>query len=146
MPGPPQRTHAFSSSYPASDVSIAQARREVTGWLRGQVEYDEVGEAVDELAVVVSELVTNAVRATEHPGATVEVLVRIDGGAVLLEVCNPSATWVDAESRWDLDDPLRLGGRGLLIVRSLVDDVTVEVDPQSVTTTVRCRRQLGQRG
>ena len=148
MPGPPQRTHAFSSSYPASDGSIAHARREVTEWLRGQIDGGQIhngGELIDELAVVVSELVTNAVRATQHPNATVEVAVHIDGSAVLLEVCNPSATWVDVDRRWDLDDPLRLGGRGLLIVRSLVDDVTVDVDPRSVTTTVRCRREMGQR-
>jgi anti-sigma regulatory factor (Ser/Thr protein kinase) len=141
MPGPPQRTHAFSSSYPASDRSIAHARQEVTDWLRSHVADD--GDVVDELAVVVSELVTNAIRATDGSRDTVTVAVRIEGGAILLEVCNPSATWVDVDRRWDLDDPLRLGGRGLLIVRSLVDDVTVEVDPDAVTTSVRCRRELG---
>lgn len=145
MPGSPQRTHAFSSSYPATDGSIAYARREVTQWLRSHTADDGDGEVVDEMAVVVSELVTNAVRATGGPDATVKVAARIHGGAILLEVCNPSAMWVDVDRRWDLDDPLRLGGRGLLIVRSLVDDVTVEVDPDAVTTTVRCRRELAQR-
>jgi len=64
----------------------------------------------------------------------------------VLEVCNPQATWVDADRRWDLDDPLRAGGRGLLIVRSLVDDLDIDVDPEAGSTTVRCRIPLAQRG
>lgn len=138
MPGPPQRIEGFSSSYPPHDISIGRARRGVVRWLEDDLCVEE--DVIDELAVVVSELVTNAVRATGDAGGDVVVAAGRVQGAVVIEVTNPSAAWVDAANRWDLDDPLRAGGRGLLIVRSLTDDVDVSVDADAGTTTVRCRR------
>lgn len=143
MPGPPQRIEGFSSSYPPDEGSIGRARGNLVRWLAGLGADEDV---VDELAVVVSELVTNAVRATSGPDGCVGVAADCAGGDVVIEVTNPSASWVDAAQRWDLDDPLRAGGRGLLIVRSLTDGVHVDVDAAAGTTTVRCRRRIAHRG
>ena len=43
-------------------------------------------------------------------------------------------------ARWDLDDPLRGGGRGLLIVRAYTD--TMEIDSVGGTVVVRCARRV----
>lgn len=50
--------------------------------------------------------------------------------------------WVSPADRWDLDDPLRTGGRGLLIVSALVDHVEAEHDVTNSCTVVRVRRNL----
>jgi len=144
MPRSTQRIEGFSSSYPADTAAIGTARRQVVHWLTADA---HVGDDVaSELAVVLSELLANAVRAADAPDDAIGVALHLDRGAVILEVCNPQARWIEADRRWDMDDPLRAGGRGLLIVRSLVDDLEVDVDADAATTTVRCRVRLDQRG
>lgn len=140
MPGPPQRVADFSGVFPADTAVIAAARRRFTAWLEdGEIPED----VVDDLELVLSELLANAVRAAGAADADlVHVVASFDGEAVVLEVCNPRASWVDPEHRWDLDDPLRTGGRGLLIVESLVDGLEVDDDRSAGTTTVRARKVL----
>lgn len=143
MPGPPQRTDDFAGTFPASPSVIADARRRFTAWL---VRCDADADTVDDLAVVLSELMANAVRAADTATGDVRVIACLDGDEVVLEVQNPRTTWVEAERRWDLEDPLRGGGRGLVIVESLVDHLEVEHDSRAGTTTVRSRRTVAQRG
>jgi len=143
MPGAPQRIGDFAASYPADTSVIGEARRGFTAWLRRWVPDEDV---IDDLALVLSELLANAVRATSRTAARVQVLACADGRDVVLEVRNARTDWVDVESRWDLSDPLRAGGRGLLIVETLVDTLAVEHDERDGTTTVRSRRSVDQRG
>lgn len=137
MPGPPQRIDDFSLACPARASAIADARHGFTTWLRRWVPDDEV---VDDMAVVLSELLANAVSVVDGDRRTVRVLACADGHDLVLAVENPTVRWV--EDRWDLDDPLRRGGRGLLIVRSLVDELEVDHDDRSGTTTVRSRKAV----
>ncbi len=144
MPGPPQRITDHAAAYPADTAIIAPARAEFAAWL-SRVTLDDG--AVEDLTIVLSELLANAVRASSgSPGGSVHVLACIDGTEVVLEVRNDPADWVSPEDRWDLDDPLRGGGRGFVIVEALVDELQVEHDRRAGTTTVRSRRALDQAG
>lgn len=140
MPSHPQRIDEFSATYDADRSVIQEARQEFSGWLNGWVDDDD---AVQDMVLVLSELLANAVDASPDPKAAVQVRgCTEDGREVVVEVRNMTERWVSAERRWDLDDPLRLGGRGLLIVGSLVDDLELEHDPRSRTTTVRAQRAI----
>lgn len=139
MPGTPQRVDDFSLTCAADPAAISGVRRDFGAWLRLWVVDDE---AVEDMTVVLSELLANAVRAAGLADGTVHVLACAEDGAVVLAVRNPTVEWVQTSDRWDLDDPLRAGGRGLLIVRSLVDDLEVERDERAGSTTVRSRRAV----
>lgn len=105
------------------------------------------GERLDDLLVVVSELGANAVRESASDAELPTITATCGDGTIELEVTNE----VDERSHepadsWDLDDPLRAGGRGLLLVSALVDDVDVAVEGRRLS--VRCTVDLddGQRG
>jgi anti-sigma regulatory factor (Ser/Thr protein kinase) len=139
MPGPPQRIDDHAAVYPTETAVIAHARNEFAAWL-SRVTLDD--EAVDDLTIVLSELLANAIRASGSVAGTVHVLACFDGREVTLEVRNQVTDWVPADARWDLADPLRGGGRGFVIVDALVDELDVEHDPRSGTTVVRSRTAL----
>ena len=88
--------------------------------------------------MVFSELATNASRASNGSGRRAEANAWAESDSVLLEVANPVSASVAPPRRWDLDDPLRAGGRGLMIVRAYTDDISVSATDRTVT--VRCRR------
>lgn len=115
--------------------SLSGARSEFAAWL------DEAGfddERIDELSVAFSELVANAVRESPDDGAPPGVQAGFDGDNLVLEVSNEvaetSAAAVKAD--WDLNDPLRTGGRGLLLVSAFVDEI--EVDVVDARLVIRC--------
>lgn len=64
MPGTPQRPNDFSGSYEPTTAAIPAARTAFCAWLAEHVHDDDLH---DEMAVVLSELVANAVDATETP-------------------------------------------------------------------------------
>ncbi|MFP5321060.1 MAG: ATP-binding protein [Acidimicrobiia bacterium] len=116
--------------------SIPAARHAFEVWLRAHAVVDD---DVHDMAVVVSELASNAAIGSPA-GATAQISATVSRGELRLEVSNE----VDPEradvQHWDLEDPLRGGGRGLLIVRAYTD--TMEVDSVGGTVTVRCARRL----
>lgn len=86
-------------------------------------------DTVDRVELVVSELVTNAVR--YGPGETISLrLVAMPGGAVTGEVVDQGDGHVAIGERYvttdGLGDELAEGGRGLLIVDRLASDWGVE--------------------
>ena len=113
----------------ASLSELAAVREEFAGWL---AEVTASEEKVEDLAVVISELGANAVRGTPEgrDPATVSAWLEDDGGSrvVVLEVANHVEEVTIPDADWDLEDPLRTGGRGLLLVSAFVDDVHVEVE------------------
>ena len=139
MPRPPQRTQDFSSSYGPDPASIHDARRDFSRWLDASVKDEDI---LDEMLVVLSELMANAIDASEHPAGDVTVQARVDADGLTLKVTNPPASTFAAVNRWDYDDPLRAGGRGLLIVESLVDDIAIAPPNGPEPLSVRCRREL----
>jgi anti-sigma regulatory factor (Ser/Thr protein kinase) len=139
MPRPPQRTQDFFGSYGPEPVAIHDARRAFATWLEPLV---AEGELLDEMLVVLSELMANAADASEQPQGDITVRAWLDADGLSLEVTNPPASTFAAVNRWDYDDPLRTGGRGLIIVESLVDDIAIAPPNGPEPLTVRCRREL----
>lgn len=114
---------------------LSDVRSEFGRWLRG---LEVAADRIDDLLVVVSELAANAVRESA-PGADLPTLTaQCDERQIELEVSNEVDVEMHdrARSDWDLDDPLRTGGRGLLVVSALVDEVDVDVDGRRLS--VRC--------
>lgn len=128
----------FEGVVAATSVALAEPRVAFEQWLA------EVGadpEVRSELVVVFSELVANAVGAVRDAGGDgITVGAWEQDGAVALEVANPLPDGADTVTRWDLDDPLRGGGRGLLIVRAYTDDLEIETADGAIV--VRCWRAL----
>jgi anti-anti-sigma factor len=119
---------------PAVPASLPAIRRRLTTWLTalGMGENDRVG-----VMVAVGEACANAAehayRGTE-PGA-VQVTAAVDVDGVLTVRVHDDGTWRPP----DRDPGDR--GRGLLIMRQLVDSVSIEGGPgTTVTLTVRLRR------
>jgi anti-sigma regulatory factor (Ser/Thr protein kinase) len=94
---------------------------------------------VDDLELVVSELVTNALT---HRSADRPVTVRVvSGEAISLEVANHgSAAEIPPVESWRLASPREMSGRGLGIVRRLCDEAAIRQDGDQIV--VSCRRHL----
>jgi anti-sigma regulatory factor (Ser/Thr protein kinase) len=129
-PGP------FEYRFAPSVSAIRLARQVLAGWLELQPGADRV--AVDDLVVVCSELVTNAVRHSRHDDAMVSVRAAVDDDGVVLEVEDPGPGFA-----WPTDRVLAdigvadEGGRGLLIAQALTDVLEVRA-AQGAGTVVRC--------
>lgn len=115
--------------------SVTAARHAFDAWLRGTSASED--ERAD-LAIVISELASNAIEGASD--GTGEIRASVHDGHVELEVTNRVDGDQEDALRWDLDDPLRGGGRGLLIVRAYTDSMEVHSTPDTVV--VRCALQL----
>jgi anti-sigma regulatory factor (Ser/Thr protein kinase) len=104
----PDRTNAWT--FPNAPGSAAGARRKATAQL---AEWDLGGEIVDDTALIVSELVTNAIRYT---GGPVQLRLILDGSLVC-EVTDDSSTAPHLRRALDTDE----NGRGLFITAQLTD-------------------------
>ena len=131
-------TSDFLTTMSADKSEIGHARAAFSQWLRsGAVDR----ETLDDLLVVASELLANAIHAS--PGAsTVALRATNNRNVITIEAVNRVAEWVTPADRWNLDDPLRTGGRGLLIVSALVDHIEAEHDLTDLCTVVRVSRNL----
>lgn len=126
-------TRRFPVRHVPSLASLASVREAFVEWLR-EVSSDE--ERIEDLSVVVSELGANAVRGTPEGADPATVSAWFDGGRVVLEVVNQVEALEVPDAGWNMDDPLRTGGRGLLLVSAFVDDVHVDVEGEVLS--VRC--------
>ncbi len=117
--------------------SLADIRDSIRDWLQDDV--DE--ETMENILVIVSEIGANSVTATPSDQPSPVLDAHIDGGAVHLATTNHVETSAPETPRWDLADPLRPGGRGLLVVAAFADDVTIE--PHGDLVTVRCTVDIG---
>ncbi len=120
--------------------SVPEARR----FLRSSLDSICCVKAVDDrtagdLELAVSELITNAV---EHGGSSpIDLLIEIGEGCVSLAVTSRgSATSVGPGSEWKVADVTSITGRGLGIVRALVDRIDVQWRGDAVT--IRVERDL----
>jgi serine/threonine-protein kinase RsbW len=136
--------HAIDFDVPARRDEVAIARHIVVDHLSGRGVSSVV---VDDLELVTSELVTNAI---VHPRPTgrsdVVVHVHVDvSDAVVLSVANfGAANAIPAVDQWHPASPAALSGRGLGIVRRLCDEVAVE--QRGELAVVTCRRHLPDGG
>ena len=134
---PHQRGGAVGRTFGATPASVRAIRAFVRDALSGADVSDEVGADVE---LVVSELATNAI---EH-GAGDELVVEVDVTRAWLEVAvtcvSDAAPALRAWRTWAIAPPDARSGRGLGIVRRLMDDVHVET--RDGRMTVRCRRRV----
>jgi PAS domain S-box-containing protein len=98
---------------------VRLARHQFQAWL---AEREEVSQSSDDLCVIVSELVTNAVRAGE---TFFELRAWTQGDEVVIEVEDDGPGFDGEFLLEDQPDFDEESGRGLFIVRMLVDEVTV---------------------
>jgi anti-sigma regulatory factor (Ser/Thr protein kinase) len=121
----PGATHTINRELLARLEAGAEARREIVALPISQ-------EAREQLAVLVSELVNNAVlhgdAAAESP---VSLKVRLRSGRVRVEVSD-SGSGFDAPAQIR-PDPLAVGGQGLVIVAALSDTWGVVRGPDGCT-------------
>jgi len=117
--------------------SVGDARHAVASFLEASAVPSVI---VDDLALVTSELVTNALIhpiPSDHP-------IRLDvsvGGAVKLEVAHWGPLYaLPPVAAWQPAPPTEPSGRGLGIVRRLCDDVAVRQD--GGWTVISCDRRL----
>jgi PAS domain S-box-containing protein len=119
----------FALSLPPVAGELASMRALLRRWLR-QAEGSE--DEVAEILVAAGEAAANAI---EHGGgdAPFEIAGVLENGEVGLTISD--------SGRWRPDSPDRGGGRGLVLIRELMDEV--EVIRAEEGTTVRMKRRLG---
>jgi anti-sigma regulatory factor (Ser/Thr protein kinase) len=105
----PGASHTVRRALPARAGAVGEARREVIGLPIPRT-------ARDQIALVVSELVTNAVRHTGASDIPLRLQIRLRSGRARIEVRDGGAGF-DAPSTEP--DPLQVGGQGLMIVAAL---------------------------
>ena len=132
---------ALHCEYKGDLATLRSARRDVVEWLARQGADEETK---DRAALIVSELTSNAIQAA--PGLPYHLLVtRVDHDSASISVRNhPTRGLPPARQQWRAPSDLPLGelalrGRGLAIVDSLSEDVTVEHDGRTVVVTARLR-------
>jgi anti-sigma regulatory factor (Ser/Thr protein kinase) len=121
----PGATHTVKRVLASRAEAVAEARREVVSLPVPQA-------ARDDLALVVSELVSNAVLHAETPaGDAVRLQIRVRSGRARVEVRDCGAGF-DAPARVN-PDPLAVGGQGLVIVAALSESWGVLRGPDGCT-------------
>jgi anti-sigma regulatory factor (Ser/Thr protein kinase) len=121
----------------SSLAGLAAVREAFVEWLAGVTTSQE---RIEDLSVVISELGANAVRGTPEGAEPATVGAWTDDGCIVLEVANRVEDVTVPDVDWDLEDPLRTGGRGLLLVSAFVDDVHVEVEGDVLL--IRCTTRV----
>jgi anti-sigma regulatory factor (Ser/Thr protein kinase) len=117
-------------SVPASPSRLAGLRRAVRAYLRGV--QDEVA---DDVVLALNEVATNAVLYGSSGGEPVEVVVHVDDGWVEASVLDHGPDPPPGLPA-DTDEP-DAGGRGLWLLRRLVDEVRLERVKLGTRVTLR---------
>lgn len=117
--------------------AIGSARLAFETWLREACPDDEL---LEDMSVVISELASNAIEGADPLAPEAHVHALLEDDVLELTVSNRPPAEVTDIRRWDLDDTLRGGGRGLMIVRAYTDSLAIESSGDLVS--VRCTRQL----
>ena len=117
----PGSTHTIKRTLAARPEAVAEARQAVVG-------LPVPREAREQLMLLVSELVTNAVvHPDAAPGDPVRLQIRIRSGRARIEVRDGGHGFTARPSA-DVD-PLVIGGQGLVIVAALSDTWGVDRNP-----------------
>jgi serine/threonine-protein kinase RsbW len=124
----------FSLALPRESLSIRVLRRVLGDALRG---LGVAEDCIGDILVAASEACTNVIQHSHTP-LDYEVLARVDDGVCVLTVTDrgrglaeefPAEAGDHAES-----------GRGIKIMRALVDDVTFDTSPGQGTAVRLCKR------
>ena len=126
--------------YEGEATTLRTARGDVLAWL-SDLGADEATK--ERAALIVSELATNALQASPGHTYTVRVARDDDQFASIAVRNHTSGARPPARDRWQFADRSSLRGRGLAIVTSLADEVTVDDDDEGdVVVTARIRLPL----
>jgi anti-sigma regulatory factor (Ser/Thr protein kinase) len=130
---------SMARHYDGDASTLRAARRDVVAWL-AECGADEATR--ERGALIVSELASNALQAS--PGTPYAIhLSRESARTVNLAVSNRNAQGpLPNHEQWHPADVLSLRGRGLSIVDSLSEQVTVDQHDGAVTVTARLRIDL----
>jgi anti-sigma regulatory factor (Ser/Thr protein kinase) len=104
---------------------VPRARRRAVSWLD---EHRVPPTTSEELAVVVSELLSNAIL-SGHEHAT-HLTVHVSESSAVIEVVNTAQLLAPLEP--ELPDPEASSGRGLFVAAALVDDLDIVVEDHMV--------------
>jgi anti-anti-sigma factor len=128
----PATPEPLEVSVPAEAAELATLRRSLSGWLHEA----GAGAAGDDVVLAGSEAAANCVEHAYHRRAagTIRMRARVAGGTVELEVADTG--------RWRASPAPGDRGRGLGMMRALMDDVAVRTDAGG--TVVRMSRRLGR--
>ncbi|MFF9339708.1 ATP-binding protein [Streptomyces sp. NPDC014773] len=107
--------HQLTFSLPPTPVAVPTARRQMRDAITAWPAVTATSEAVHTAELVVSELVTNAVRYAGHQ--PISVVARLSGAVLRVEVSDASRTLPKPA----LPDDDSEGGRGLFLVGVLAD-------------------------
>jgi anti-sigma regulatory factor (Ser/Thr protein kinase) len=131
---------ALDRSYVGDTATLRDARRDVEAWLIACGADENTRERA---ALIVSELASNALQAS--PGLTYQLHVsRLDDRIVAISIRNySSGAGPPDRHSWRPIDALAFRGRGLSIVDSLSEDVTVERLAEEVIITARLHLAFG---
>ena len=138
-PAPDLPTHVlapFEHRFSPQSAAVPLARHLLRDWLE-QVPVEP--DAVEALLLAVSELCSNAVRHASGAPASIHLRSWVDDGDVHVEVSDDGGTleWAAAATE-EVPDPEAEQGRGLFLVRELVDDVrSGVVDGRTVVEVLR---------
>lgn len=114
--------------------ALGRLRDQLRTWL---ADAEVAGTASEDLLLVATELCTNAIEATAEE-APIEVRVSVDAAVLRLSVANVAGAVEDEEPTELRRGSLQERGRGLAIVRSLVDTVTMtSADGRTVVRTMQ---------
>jgi anti-sigma regulatory factor (Ser/Thr protein kinase) len=112
----------FGRRYEGATAVVNGVRLDIDAWLSAQAADDDTRARA---ALVVSELVSNAVQASPSRPFYLRACRR-DRGAITLTVTNRAENAkIPPRCDWGPDDLLSPGGRGLAIVDSLCEEVTI---------------------
>jgi anti-sigma regulatory factor (Ser/Thr protein kinase) len=124
------RTGELRLTLPAASGSVTTARHRVREWLRVNAA-DLAPETISDLQVALTEACANAVRHAYGPAdATFRVRAARDRDAVTLTV-KDGGHWRPPRGE--------SGGRGLVLMRALCDEVVIEKAEEGTTVTLRRR-------
>jgi len=131
-------TEQLAGHFPSLPVSARQARGFVRAELRQMGGTDEV---IDDLDLVVSELMANAI---QHGNGS-DILVAVDGRSAMwfaVTVSNGVAASLPSmdPTKWAVAATERPSGRGLGIIRRLADEIDVAESAGQLHVTCRRRR------
>ena len=128
------RFHAgvsFVSTLPARPESLATVRSTVKEWLAGSA---ADGQLLDDIVLVVNEASANAVEHAYREREEGDIRIEAFAGDDLLVRVADRGAWREPQ-----DDPIR--GRGLHLIRSLVDDLVIESEGDGTTVHMRWSHQ-----
>lgn len=126
---------ALTFQVPGSPEQVAVARHTLGRFLEARAVPTPM---VQDVQLIASELVTNAMQHGAPGSVDIEVLVRPELDVTLAVANVGPVSALPPVSAWHAPTGLSVGGRGLGIVRSLATDVEVRGDSRHATVVCRC--------